>query len=107
MILKKQVEYIMRKFPETRNSDILLMIELWKEYHPSYIKKGSSGELGIWLVDLYKLPTQESIKRVRAIIQNVEGRMLPTSQKVRKVRKIKEAEWLEYVRKNNLEHTRL
>lgn len=96
MQLKYQVETIMRTVPLTRNNDVTLMIELWKKYYPDHIKRGA--ELGIWLSSLHHLPTHESIKRIRAIIQNTEGRMLPTLFSVRKARKIKESVWLEYVR---------
>jgi hypothetical protein len=99
--LKNQILNILREIPETRNSDITLSIELWKRYHPEYIKKNNTGELGIWLKDLYNLPSQDNVKRIRALVQNEEGKFLPTSWEVAKQRKIKEEEWLNYIRDNS------
>jgi hypothetical protein len=104
--LKQQILHILRKIPETRDSDITLMIDLWKEFYPSYIKKNSTGDLAIFLPSLYKLPSQDNIKRIRAVIQNEEGILLPTSWIVAKKRKISEIEWREYFNRTN-EHIRI
>jgi len=96
--LKFQVEQILRDFPESRNSDITLMIELWKRYFPHYIRTGTSGELGIWLQGLYDLPREDGISRLRRLIQNDETRIpelrfLPTSWEVARQRSINEETW--------------
>lgn len=90
--LKAQVEAILRNIPETRNSDIALMIEVWRRYYPQRIKKGASGEEGVWLKDLFDLPREDNVKRVRAKF-NHEGKYFPTDWKVAKGRGIKEDEW--------------
>jgi hypothetical protein len=91
--LKNKVANILNENPETRNCDIKLMICLWSKYFPVHIKTTISGQQGIFLSSLYTLPTQESIKRVRAIIQNDEHRFLPTDARTRKQRRIGEEEW--------------
>lgn len=91
--LKAHVLAILEAVPESRDSDIRLMLELWQRYYPKYIKKGSTGEAGVWLKDLYELPREDNVKRVRAQIQNVEKRFLPTSWAVAKQRKINEDVW--------------
>ena len=63
---KEMVEACLRNIPETRNSDITLMIEVWRRYFPQRIKRGQTGEEGIWLKDLYDLPREDNIKRERA-----------------------------------------
>lgn len=68
------VENILRNVPESRNSDITLMIEIWKRYYPQRIKKGASGEEGVWLRDLYDLPREDGVKRIRASF-NHEGKI--------------------------------
>lgn len=98
MQIKHQTLRILQDMPESRNSDITLMIEIWKRYYSSSIKVNSDGQLGIFLDSLYSLPTQDNIKRVRAIIQNVEGRFLPTEEKIRRQRRINQGKWLEWVR---------
>jgi len=95
--LKNKVETILRDFPETRNSDITLMIELWKKYYPKYIKENKEGGFGVYLQDLYELPREDGIKRVRAMIQNIQGKYLPTDLKVVIQRKINEEKWHAYM----------
>lgn len=92
MTLKKQVEKILEDYPDTRNSDISLTIEVWKQYYPQRIKTGQGGEQGIWLSDLYDLPREDNIKRVRAHF-NAKGKYWPTDIKVALGRGIKEDEW--------------
>ena len=96
--LKHQVEEILKEFPETRNSDITLMIKLWEVYYPKYVRKGASGEMGVWLKDLYELPQEDNVKRVRAIFQNDLNQYLPDDPQVRKQRKVNEEKWLDFVR---------
>jgi len=95
--LKSQVEFVLKEFPESRNSDITLMIELWKAYYPSKLKTGATGEKGVWLKDLYELPTQDNIKRIRAHFQNDLNLYLPTDPKVVKQRRISEDKWREFM----------
>lgn len=99
MKLKSQVESILAEFPKTRDSDITLMIHLWNRYYPAHLHQAPRGQ-GIYLSSLYTLPTQESIKRERAFIQNEEFRFLPTDEKVRRARRIKEETYRAYI--NNL-----
>lgn len=91
--LKQKVHDILRDVPETRNSDIALMIEVWRKHCPSYIKKGASGEEGVWLKDLYDLPREDNIKRVRAYWQNTKKLYYPTDEAVAKARGINSDEW--------------
>ena len=93
MKLKSQVEYCLREIPETRNSDITLMIEIWKRYFPSKMKMGATGEMGVWLKDLYELPRDDNVKRIRAHFQNDLNKYLPSDQKIVKQRRINENKW--------------
>jgi len=86
------VEECLRNLPETRNSDIVLMLAIWRRYFPQRIRKGASGEEGVWLRDIIDLPREDNIKRVRAKF-NAEGKYYPTDWKVAKARGIKEDEW--------------
>lgn len=89
---KEMVNNILRNVPESRNSDITLMVEIWKHYFPEAIKKGNSGQDGIWLSDLYKLPREDNVKRIRADF-NAQGMYFPTDWNVAEARGIKEDEW--------------
>lgn len=98
MKLKNAIEYILKTHPSTRDSDITLMIELWKYYYPSSLMTGKSGNQAVLLDKLYDLPREDNIKRLRAHIQNVDKKYLPTNWHVAKQRKINEQEWKEYIR---------
>ncbi len=94
MDLKEQVEEVLKNNEETRNSDIALTIEVWKLFHSKYIKKGQGGDLGIYLEDLYKLPSQDGIKRYRADF-NAHRMYLPTDPAVFQKRRLNERAWKE------------
>lgn len=91
--LKQAIHDILRDVPETRNSDITLMLEVWRRYYPTRIKRGSTGEEGVWLKDLYDLPREDNIKRVRAYWQNTKKMYLPTEWLIAKARGIEQDEW--------------
>lgn len=81
--LKQMVEECLRNIPETRNSDIVLAIAIWRRYFPQRIRKGASGEEGVWLRDLIDLPREDNVKRIRAKF-NAEGKYYPLTGKWRK-----------------------
>lgn len=83
-ILKKQVELTLMDYPNTRNSDIGLMIQIWKEFY-------AVGD-SVSLADLYRLPREDNIKRIRASF-NAEGKYWPTDLKVAIARGMQEIEW--------------
>lgn len=87
------VEQVLKDMPEARNSDITLMCEVWQRFYPLKVKCGASGEKGVWLKDLYELPREDNIKRVRAQFQNDKGLYLPTEWRIAKQRGINEDEW--------------
>ena len=85
MNLYEQVLSGLKEVENNRNSDIDLMVWIWKRYY--------NVQDTISLKQLYDLPTQENIKRHRARIQNEEKQFLPTSWEVAKGRRWKEQEW--------------
>jgi len=92
--IKNQVEKILQTNIQSRNSDITLMIELWKTYYSDLLmNKKDTDEYAVNLRMLFTLPPQDNIKRYRAFFQNNEGKYLPTSLKVAKQRRIKENVW--------------
>jgi len=93
MKLKEQVLDCLQNYPDTRNSDIKLTNSIWYKYYPDKIQKNDKGELTVKLLDLYNLPREDNVKRIRAIIQNNEGRFLPTDLEVIKQRRINEHKW--------------
>lgn len=95
--LKDKVLAGLERCPEARDNDIKLLNWIWINYYPNLISKNDQGEYVVRLIDLYKLPREDNVKRLRAIIQNLEHRFLPTSEEVRKQRKIGEQEWRIYL----------
>lgn len=93
MDLRDMVEKVLQDVPETRNSDITLMIEVWKRFY-SHKLQG----MAVALQDLYELPREDNIKRLRAKF-NEYGKYLPTSWEVAQQRRIDEGVWREYMRK--------
>ncbi len=112
--LKDQVIEILKEQPATRNSDIALTIAIWRRYFPGYLFKAPSGESSICLKDLYELPREDNVKRVRAKLQEmalkrIEDRTatggehwyLPTDEKVIAQRQINAVLWKKALGYNN------
>jgi hypothetical protein len=91
--LKKQVEYCLQKYEETRNSDIKLTNAVWIEFYPGYLSRNEKNEWMVKLTNLYELPHEDNVKRIRAHFQNDKKMYLPTKIKIVRKRKIKEEEW--------------
>ena len=95
--LKTRVLKVLEEQPATRNSDIALTLAIWRKYYDGIIITAPSGVQGVKLEDLFRLPREDNVKRVRAHIQNDLGKFLPTSWEVAKQRKIEEATWRVYM----------
>lgn len=102
--LRNQVISILRAYPETRNSDITLMIKIWHSFYEDKLNGDS-----VKLQALYELPREDNIKRIRAKLQEEalerikkgetdgnEQSFLPTDPKVAERRMIDRSIW-EYV----------
>lgn len=90
---KEMVETILRNIPATRNSDITLMIEIWKRYYSQKLVQSSkTGDYAVILTNLYDLPREDDIKRWRAKF-NSQGMYYPTDWEVAKQRGILEDKW--------------
>lgn len=99
--LKNQVLKTLEKYPKARNSDVVLMLNLWVTYYPSRIHRDNPESPSfVYLRDIIDLPREDLIGRVRRIIQNVENKFLPTSLEVVKQRKINEQIWRDYILNN-------
>lgn len=90
--LKDKILHCLQKYPQTRDSDVLLTRAVWHEYHFGSVWQ-HNGRTAVYTEDLMKLPREDHCKRIRAKIQNEEHKFLPTSETVRKTRKIEEFWW--------------
>ena len=96
----KKVYAVMSLYEQARNNDWSLMAFYINKYYGGLVNLDVDGDKVIKLKDLKNLPSWQSIRLARQIIQNEKGLLLPTDEKVRKLRKIKEqdiryTEWRE------------
>ena len=91
--LQIQIEHCLERYPDTRNNDINLTIQVWSSFYAGLIHKGG------WLLleNLHELPTQDAIRRIRAVIQNDKKKFLPTNVRVAKKRGYQEEDWRKYL----------
>lgn len=94
--LTGQVEYILSSKEEARNSDIALTIALWRRFFPQKVH-GEGMEAMVYVRDLYDLPREDNIKRIRATFQNEKHLYLPTSLEVAEQRGINEETWRKHL----------
>jgi len=93
-----KVKYCLDKYPETRNSDIKLFNSIIVEFpiYNKYLHKNEDGTfkkpLAINLLDLYEIPKQEDIARIRRKF-NEKGFYLATDPNVIDGRKKRETQW--------------
>jgi len=90
--IKDQVMDVLANYPETRNCDQLLLIQVWKDFYSDKIFiHNQLCYVGLW--QLFDLPSHDAIKRVRAKIQNNMRMFPPTTWKVAQARRWSEDMW--------------
>lgn len=101
--LTQRVEYILSKYPNTRNSDLELQAQLCTQFYPPM-------ESPIWnwrdfVSVMRSLPTLDHIARARrkVIQQHKYTKYLPTDPAIAAARKINEDVWLEYARQERIQ----
>jgi len=98
--LTEKVRYCLEKYPEARNDDAVLTLRIIEAYLPDDVRMivVQEGEKPVPFVRYRALirVREDQVKRVRAKIQNEEGRFLPTDERVRKARKISEEAWFKW-----------
>lgn len=99
--LKAKVEYILKVYPQTRNSDVLLTRQILHTYESKYIHKGKDGKWW-YREECFNLVREDNVKRLRATIQNnlTRPRYLPSSPTVRRFRNINEETWRKFLSYN-------
>jgi len=93
--LKEKILFCLENFEITRNDDAQLTFFIIHKYLPNEIIQVE----GKWFIstEALKQVREDNVKRLRAIVQNLEHRFLPTTEEVRKKRKIGEQEWRIYL----------
>lgn len=94
--LEAKVRKVLAEDEKSRNSDIRLTQMIWWRFYQPKMRQ-FEGKTYVGITDLFELPREDNIKRVRARIQNVEKKFLPTNPEVAKKRGWKIEEWREYL----------
>ncbi len=89
--IREGVISLMQNNERCRNDDKFL---IWK-----FLRDVAGINIYIPFEDFARMPSFESIRRIRAHIQNKEGTLLPTDEKVRRARRINEVEWRAWLAK--------
>ena len=92
--IKQGILEILSTDERARNSDTYLC---WK-----FLREKAGVNIYIPFEDFARMPSFETIIRMRAQIQNDEQRFLPTDPEARKRRKINEEEWRAWLAKESL-----
>lgn len=104
--LKEKILYCLEHYPETRNSDIKLTNCIWVQYYQDNLffkDEEDTSYISVKLIDIYDLPSEDNVKRLRAIIQNdkLNPKFPPTDIEVFKQRRINEKLWKEEMSYSN------
>lgn len=99
---KKRVHDLLEKHPKARDNDHTLLAHYVYTHQKSLVHYTADGEPYVKLKDFKKMPPAQTLVNNRKVIQNTEGKFLPTKTEVRKARRIKEknirdAEWREAI----------
>jgi hypothetical protein len=77
---ESKVAYLLNRFPDTRESDISLLIRYWETFNSDKVSNG-----WVRLQDLYTLPRARTLVRQRARVQNTY-KLFQASHEVRRYR---------------------
>ena len=66
--IRTQVGFVLSQFPPARDSDVALAHLVWETFYPEHIENGR-----VRLEDMYRIPRQTTMARIRAKIQNDYG----------------------------------
>ena len=94
--LEKQIRETLQRDERSRNSDIRLTQVIWATYYPKHLKR-IDGHWYVAMQDMYDLPREDNIKRIRAKIQNDLHEFLPTDPEVARKRGWEIDEWRSYL----------
>lgn len=98
--LKKMILAVLKDEPKTRDSDQYLTLKIWVRFYPKRIDLTYPKNPKVGFREIMDLPREDNVKRIRAVIQNDEGRFLPTSEKIAKQRKLNMEKWYQYIKYN-------
>lgn len=96
--LEKLILQTLENYPSTRNDDIDLQLQLIQDYSSGICIVNILEERFIALSALREF-REDTIKRIRAKVQNADNRFLPSNEDVRRRRNISEEAYTRYLTK--------
>lgn len=100
--LNQRVEFVLERYPETRNSDLELQAQVCIQFYPPF--ETAIYNWRDFVSVMRSLPSLDHIARARrkVIRRNNYEKYLPTVQEVAMARKYNEEVWREYMARENL-----
>jgi len=100
--LTQRVEFILDRYPETRNSDLELQAQVCIQFYPPF--ESAIYNWRDFVSVMRSLPTLDFIARARrkVIQKNDYKKYLPTIKEVAIARGINEAVWTEYAQQSDI-----
>jgi hypothetical protein len=96
--LDEKVRWTMKMYPSTRNDDTALTLKIIECYLPDHIRFEDWGGTWVTAEAMFRV-REDCVKRIRAKIQNIEGKFLPDDPVVRAQRKLSQQAWETYLAK--------
>lgn len=91
------VKHLLQTKPETRNSDMLLFVEVCRAINPEIVRYPMQHVL-LHLTE-FRLPTTETVRRTRQKIQ-AEFPELASDKRIQKMKAEREKEFRQYAKEN-------
>ena len=98
--LSTLVERVLAKDERARGDDVYLTLTIIKENMPDKIRVATPTHEYFVSVDALYAVREDNVKRIRARLQNDEGKYLPADPEIRRKRRIREEQWLAFLGKN-------
>ena len=87
--LKSRVEYVLEKFPKTRDNDTTLILALYDQYYRlSWFLQRDPERSRQKLFEIMEYDAPDDIIRWRRHIQNKELKFLPTTEEIMRKRRM-------------------
>ena len=94
--MEEKVRHCLEKSDKAKNSDVHLTQLIMWEYLRAECMRGEDDRM-YFSSDAMYMVREDNVKRIRAKLQNEKNLYLPTSEAVRKARRINEEAWRRYL----------
>lgn len=96
-LLERQIRHVLSTDLKSRDSDIRLTQMVWWNHYRSKLHQ-VNNRIMVDIADLFELPREDHVARIRRKIQNDNKEFLPTTPEIAKKRGMEEDEWRRYMK---------